>query len=205
MKKSRSWMFLGGDVDGAEVEKVGVRVVAVDFENFRDESSAGPSLDVDYHVERIGDVRLNRTVRQLDAALLSALWSARGSDDSERHHLSDLSAHRKRGRTIPRESRGVKPAIYASQRFKSHFSAFTGIIGKIVASLPDPQSSPENAMEFLRATKNRFGRHIGQLQTGGHVKMSARMLLELLAGTKTLKEFGGIQHLDTGVPRDWPA
>jgi hypothetical protein len=69
MKKSCSWVFLGSDVDGAEVEKVGVGIVAVDFENFRDESSAGPSLDVDYHVERISDVRLNRTVGQLDPAL----------------------------------------------------------------------------------------------------------------------------------------
>lgn len=62
-------MLLGSDVDGAEVEKIGVRVVAVDFENFRDESSARPSLDVDYNVERISDVRLNRTVRQLNPAL----------------------------------------------------------------------------------------------------------------------------------------
>ena len=69
MKKSRSWVFLRGDVDGAEVEKIGVGVVAVDFENFRDKSSAWPSLDVDYDVERIGDVRLYRAVRQLDPAL----------------------------------------------------------------------------------------------------------------------------------------
>jgi hypothetical protein len=69
MKKSRSWVFLGGDVDGAEVEKVGVGIVAVDFEDFRDESSARPSLDVDYDVERIGDVRLDRTVRQFNPAL----------------------------------------------------------------------------------------------------------------------------------------
>jgi hypothetical protein len=62
-------VLLGSDVDGAEVEKIGVRVVAVDFENFRDESSARPSLDVDYNVERISDVRLNRTVRQLNPAL----------------------------------------------------------------------------------------------------------------------------------------
>jgi hypothetical protein len=62
-------VLLGSDVDGTEIEKIGVRVVAVDFENFRDESSAGPSLDVDYHVERIGDVRLNRTVGQLNPAL----------------------------------------------------------------------------------------------------------------------------------------
>jgi hypothetical protein len=101
-----------------------------------------------------------------------------------------LAVHADFGWTFRDRQRSIKPTIYASQRFNPHFSAFTGIIGKIVASLPDPQSSPENAMEFLRATNNRFGRRMGQLQTGGHVKMSARMLLELLAGTKTLKEFG---------------
>jgi hypothetical protein len=69
-------VLLGGDVDGAEVEKVGVGIVAVDFENFGDESSAGSSLDVDYNVERIGDVRLNLTVRQLDAALQNTTGKA---------------------------------------------------------------------------------------------------------------------------------
>ena len=69
MRKRRSCVFLGSDVDGAEVEKIRVRVVAVDFENFRDESSARPSLYVDDDVERIGDVRLNRTVGQLNPAL----------------------------------------------------------------------------------------------------------------------------------------
>jgi hypothetical protein len=69
MKRSHSCVLLGGDVDGAEVEKIGVGIVAVDFENFRDESSARPSLYVDDDVERIGDVRLNRTVGQLNPAL----------------------------------------------------------------------------------------------------------------------------------------
>ncbi len=61
-------MFLGSDVDGAEVEKVGVGIVAVDFEDFGNESPARPSLDVNDDVERIGDVRLNRTVRQFNPA-----------------------------------------------------------------------------------------------------------------------------------------
>jgi hypothetical protein len=100
-----------------------------------------------------------------------------------------LAVHTEFGWTFQDRQISIRPAIHASQSFRPHFPAFAGIIGKIVASLPDPQSSPENAIEFLRATKNRFGRHIGQLQTGGHVKMSARMLLELLAGTKTLEEF----------------
>jgi hypothetical protein len=69
MKKSHSCVLLGGDVDGAEVEKIGVRVIAVDLEDFRDESPAGPSLDVNDDVERIGDVRLNRTIGQLNPAL----------------------------------------------------------------------------------------------------------------------------------------
>jgi len=60
MKELRSWKLLGSDIDGAEIEKIGVRVVAVDFEDFGDESAARPSFDVDDHVERIGDVGLNR-------------------------------------------------------------------------------------------------------------------------------------------------
>ena len=62
-------MLLGSDIDGAEIEKVGVRVVAVDLENFGDEPPAWPSLDVDDNIERIRDVRFNRTVWQLNPAL----------------------------------------------------------------------------------------------------------------------------------------
>jgi hypothetical protein len=53
-------MLFRSDVDGAEVEKIGIRIVAVDLEDFGNESPAGPSLDVDDNIERIGDVCLNR-------------------------------------------------------------------------------------------------------------------------------------------------
>jgi hypothetical protein len=62
-------VFLGSDVDGTEIEKIGIRAVAVDFEDFGDESPARPSLDVNDDVERIGDVCLNRTARQFNPAL----------------------------------------------------------------------------------------------------------------------------------------
>jgi hypothetical protein len=62
MKKNHSCALLGSDVDGAEVEKIGVRIVAVDLEDFGNELPAGPSLYVDDDVEGIGDICLNRTV-----------------------------------------------------------------------------------------------------------------------------------------------
>src|SRR5438128_3924123 len=79
MKELRSWKLLGSDIDGAEIEKIGVRVVAVDFEDFGDESAARPSFDVDDHVERIGDVGLNRAVRQFHSALQNAAREPRQS------------------------------------------------------------------------------------------------------------------------------
>ena len=60
MKENHSCALLGSDVDGAEVEKIGLRIVAVDLEDFGNESPAGPSLYVDDDVEGIGDICLNR-------------------------------------------------------------------------------------------------------------------------------------------------
>ena len=60
------------DKDGAKVEEIGVRVIAVDFEDFGDESAARPSFDMDHDVERVTDVRLDGAVRQFHAALQDA-------------------------------------------------------------------------------------------------------------------------------------
>jgi hypothetical protein len=46
-------MFPWGDVDGAEIEEVGVRVIAIDFEDFRNEAAAWPALDLNDHIQRI--------------------------------------------------------------------------------------------------------------------------------------------------------
>src|SRR5882724_2656121 len=60
MKNRGSWMLLRSDVHRAKIKEVGVWVVAIDLQDFRNEAPAGPSLDVDDDVEGIGDVCLNR-------------------------------------------------------------------------------------------------------------------------------------------------
>jgi len=64
-------VFLGSDVDGTEIEKIGIRVVAVDFEDFRDESPARSSFDMDDDIEGIGDICLNRM-----GAIYNVHWSS---------------------------------------------------------------------------------------------------------------------------------
>jgi len=50
-------------------KKVGVRIVAIDFEDFGDEPPSRSSFDVDDDVEGIGDVCLDRSVRQFNSTL----------------------------------------------------------------------------------------------------------------------------------------
>lgn len=40
-----------GDIDRAEVEQIGVRIVAVDFEDFRNKTATRTAFDVNHHVE----------------------------------------------------------------------------------------------------------------------------------------------------------
>ena len=63
-------------VDRAIVEEVGVRVVAVDFEDFGDEAAARAALDVNDDIERVADVGLDGAVRKLNAALQHATREA---------------------------------------------------------------------------------------------------------------------------------
>jgi hypothetical protein len=65
-------MLLWRDIDGTEIEQVRIRIVAVDFEDFGNESPARPSFDMNHDVDRIADVRFNGAVRQLNAALQNA-------------------------------------------------------------------------------------------------------------------------------------
>src|SRR5258708_26257831 len=59
-------------VDRAVIEEVGVRVVAVDFEHFRDEATPGPALDLNDDMERVSDIAFNVAVLELDTALQRA-------------------------------------------------------------------------------------------------------------------------------------
>jgi hypothetical protein len=59
------------------IEQVRIRVVSVDEQNFGNVSASRPAFDMDYEVERIGYVRLDRSVRQLHAALQNTTREAR--------------------------------------------------------------------------------------------------------------------------------
>jgi hypothetical protein len=62
-------VFLGSDIDGTEVEEIGVWIVAIDLKDFGDEPAAGPAFDVDDSVEGISDIRFDRTVGEFHPAL----------------------------------------------------------------------------------------------------------------------------------------
>src|ERR1700757_579260 len=74
------------DINRAEVEEVGIRIVAVDFEHFGDEASAGPELYLNDHVQRIADVGLDGKVRKLDAGLQDTGGKAREYDSRNLLH-----------------------------------------------------------------------------------------------------------------------
>ena len=83
----------------------------------------------------------------------------------------------------------IQPKLYLSQNKRHHdFSLVTQILEGICKGLPELQFSPYNARYRIKA-KDLTGRYYGVLQHGGSVKMSARELLEILAGVKSVSDF----------------
>jgi hypothetical protein len=82
----------------------------------------------------------------------------------------------------------VQTKLYLNpKRGGTDFSHLKEVVDNIRKSLPALQRHPYNAR--LRAKdKDLSGRYYGHL-TGGNVKMSAREMLEILAGVKTVAEF----------------
>jgi hypothetical protein len=68
------------------------------------------------------------------------------------------------------------------------FSHLKEVVQNIYRSLPRPEWSPYNARYRIKA-RDLSGRYFGNLTTGGYVKMSAREILEILAGVKTVAQF----------------
>jgi hypothetical protein len=63
------------------------------------------------------------------------------------------------------------------------------VVKQMAFALPQPQVSPENALNHLKGRDGMTGWDLGNLTCGGDVEMSARMLLEILAGKMTIEEF----------------
>ena len=53
-------------------------VVTANFENFGNESLPWPTLQLDKDVQRIGDIALDRAIRQLNSALENTTSKTRG-------------------------------------------------------------------------------------------------------------------------------
>jgi hypothetical protein len=83
----------------------------------------------------------------------------------------------------------VHAKLHLNQKKKGHdFSRLNEVASAICQSIPEPQWSPYNAIYRVKA-QDLTGRYYGGLTHGGNVKMSAREMLEVLAGVKTVGEF----------------
>jgi hypothetical protein len=84
----------------------------------------------------------------------------------------------------------VRPKLHLNPKKKgTNFSYLTQVVDDIHKSLPQLQWSPVNARLRAKA-KDLAGRYCGILTSGRtHVEMSARQMLEILAGVVTAAEF----------------
>jgi hypothetical protein len=90
----------------------------------------------------------------------------------------------------PRSRRLVEPNLYVNPKWRGELARLELVVSKVYSFLPRPEETPENAMRALKFHKGIWARQWkGGLIVGGNVKMSARMLLELLAGKKSAAEF----------------
>jgi hypothetical protein len=63
------------------------------------------------------------------------------------------------------------------------------VIAQLLRQFPKLVDTPENALRHHKLRNGLSGRHMGNLIMGGDIKMSARVLLEILTGEKQLSEF----------------
>src|SRR6185437_11404172 len=75
----RSWFGLRPLINCTVIEKIGVRVVAVDVEDFGDEPSAWPALNLNDDVKRVADIGLDGAIGKLNPALKNAARESRES------------------------------------------------------------------------------------------------------------------------------
>jgi hypothetical protein len=69
MDSFASCVFSRGNINRTEVEEIGIGIVAVDFKDFGNETAAGTTLDLNYHVQRVADICFDCGVRKLYPAL----------------------------------------------------------------------------------------------------------------------------------------
>jgi hypothetical protein len=83
----------------------------------------------------------------------------------------------------------VEAKLFLNPKWRIDTVPLTEILSKVHQLVPPPQSSPGNAMARLKSDRGMQGEYCGRLTMSGSVKMSARMLLEVLSGNRTIAQF----------------
>jgi hypothetical protein len=83
----------------------------------------------------------------------------------------------------------ITPKLYVNGCATPRKKALERFVERVVSQLPCPEQNPKNAMSQMKRKDGMTGRHLGTLTHGGSIEMSARMLLEILAGQLTIDDF----------------
>jgi len=134
----------------------------------------------------------------------SASWANFSADEIVRHFLAQFESVAfvlvitvKERWSPPNREVTIVPVL--STRAKCNIdSELQPVIRELLAQMPKPVDTPENALRQLKHRKGLSGRYWGNLHMSRDVKLSARILLEILAGERKLEEFERDFSLNSG-------
>jgi hypothetical protein len=82
----------------------------------------------------------------------------------------------------------VEPTLY-SLATRGGEGELQAVVAELLRQIPKLVDAPENALRQHKLRNGLSGRYWGNLVMGSDIRMSARVLLEILAGEKSLSEF----------------
>lgn len=86
----------------------------------------------------------------------------------------------------------VEHKLYLNPKHAVDNLVLAEMLVKLHKLLPEPQFTPENALARVKSREAK-GRYYGKIVMGSTVKMSARLLSEVLAGRTTVQDFYGMK------------
>jgi hypothetical protein len=132
-------------------------------------------------------------------------WQFYGADEVVRHFLYQNQSIsfvlvlivEDKSNAFGRTSRPViTPSLHVNGSAIHQKAAIEQIAGCLMSRLPTPEETPKNAMLQLKRKDGMSGRHMGTLERGRCIEMSARMLLEILAGELSVRDFEQNHRMD---------
>ena len=122
-------------------------------------------------------------------------WANFGRDEVVRHFLKQFDSVAFVVALVVREKWSsskrdiiVEPTLY-SLATRGADGELQAVIAQLLRRIPKLVDAPENALRQHKLRNGFSGRYWGHLVMGSDIKMSARVLLEILAGEKSLSEF----------------